>query len=103
MRNDTDTEGSYLRLQLIGKESNRDGIGVQMEVRVGTRLYFYQQKGGGSYLSANDLRPLIGLGRAEQVDQIRVAWPSGIVQEFENIHPNTTYRLVEGNALERLF
>lgn len=101
--NDTDTEGSYLRLQLIGKQSNRDGIGVQMEVRVGARLYFYQQKGGGSYLSANDLRPLIGLGRAEQVDQVRVVWPSGIVQEFENISPDTTYRLVEGNVLERLF
>ena len=41
--------------------------------------------GGGSLGSQNDLRALFGLGNATNVTILRIEWPSGITQEFNNI------------------
>jgi hypothetical protein len=92
------TPRSWIRLELIGHRSNRSAIGAAIEVHCtagvlpaqkkhpdgapappkGSGKVFHRQvKGGGSYLSANDARVLVGLGDAERVDHIDVRWPSG--------------------------
>ena len=45
-------------------------------------------RSGSSFLSQSDLRLHFGLGSATQVDRIRVFWPSGLVEEVENIAAN---------------
>jgi hypothetical protein len=39
----------------------------------------------GGYLSANDPRVLVGLGSASKVKLVRVRWPDGTVEEFEDV------------------
>jgi hypothetical protein len=68
---------SWIRLELIGRRSNCSAIGAAIEVHAGGRVFHRQVKGGGSYLSANDPRVLVGLGDVEQVDSVEVRWPSG--------------------------
>ncbi len=68
---------SWIRLELIGRRSNRSAIGAAIEVRAGGRVFHRQVKGGGSYLSANDPRVLVGLGDVDRVDSVEVRWPSG--------------------------
>ena len=46
-------------------------------VHAGGRVIHRQVKGGGSYLSANDPRLLIGLGTAMRIDRIDVHWING--------------------------
>jgi hypothetical protein len=67
----------WIRLELIGRRSNRSAIGATVEVHAGDRVLHRQVKGGGSYLSANDPRVLIGLGDADRVESVEVRWPSG--------------------------
>jgi hypothetical protein len=58
---------------------------------------------GGSYLSQSELPLTLGLGRAKQVDSLRVEWPSGQIDRFTNVAANRQVRIVEGaSALERL-
>jgi hypothetical protein len=49
---------------------------------------------GGNYCQ-NDLRPNFGLGDATNVDIVRVEWPSGAVQELEDVTANKVLRVIE--------
>jgi hypothetical protein len=60
--NDTPRAGRWIRLRLVGTHSNRDAIGAQVLVDVGTRKIYRQRKGGSSLMSSHDPRLLIGLG-----------------------------------------
>ena len=68
---------SWIRFDLLGTASNRSAIGATVEVHSGGRVLQRQVKGGGSYLSANDPRLLVGLGTAAKVDRVEVLWPGG--------------------------
>jgi enediyne biosynthesis protein E4 len=68
---------SWIRFALTGRPSNRSAIGALISVHCGTRVIHRQVKGGGSYLSANDPRILIGLGDLTKVDRVEIRWPSG--------------------------
>jgi len=67
----------WVRFELVGRRSNRSAIGAVLSVTCGGRVIHRQAKGGGSYLSANDPRVLVGLGDADRVDRVDVRWPSG--------------------------
>jgi len=52
------------------------------------RKEFWQMReisGGGSLGSQNDLRALFGLGDSSNVATLRIEWPSGITQQFNNV------------------
>ena len=67
----------FLKVNLTGTRSNRDGLGARVTVRAGSASYTKVQDGQSGYLSQS-LYPLyFGLGEAEQVDQVEVLWPSG--------------------------
>ena len=42
-------------------------------------------RGGGSYLSQNDLRVHVGLGTATQADRVEVRWPNGLEEIWEDV------------------
>jgi hypothetical protein len=76
LRNES-RSGHWIRLALTGTKSNRSAIGALVDVHVRGRVIHRQVKGGGSYMSSNDPRLLIGVGSAKHIDKIEVRWPSG--------------------------
>jgi hypothetical protein len=89
---------SWIRMELIGHRSNRSAIGAVVEVRARDRVFHRQVKGGGSYLSANDPRVLVGLGDIEGVYSIAVRWPSGARSSVSNPALRRTHVLHEPDA-----
>ena len=70
----------YLKVGLIGAQSNRDGLGATVKVTAGDQTWTKVHDGQSGYLSQS-LTPLyFGLGQAATVDQIEVIWPSGQTQ-----------------------
>lgn len=67
----------WLRVVLAGTRSNRMGIGARVTVSAGGRRQVREVRTGYSYLAANDVRLLFGLGIAERVELLEVRWPSG--------------------------
>jgi hypothetical protein len=104
LHNETHSPNHWIRLQLEGtrhqsdKGSNRDAIGARVTIKVAGRTLVRHVKGGGSYLSAHDRRLLIGLGSAENVDDIEVRWPNAeaTLQHFGPLAADRSYKLVEG-------
>ena len=86
---------SWVRLVLVGRQSNRSAIGAAIEAHVSGRIIHRQVKGGGSYLSANDPRVLIGLGKATSIHHVRVRWPSGAISTVNNPALGKTHRIEE--------
>ena len=91
-RNDGGNQHRFLRVQLVGSTSNRDGIGAKVSASVGgrtTRLAYV--KTGSSYLSQSELPVTIGLGTGGSVSALQVTWPSG---RHDKIAAPGTSRLV---------
>jgi hypothetical protein len=95
LENESPGPGSWVRLDLLGRRSNRGAIGAVVEVAADGRTITRQVKGGGSYLSSNDPRLLVGLGRAARIDRVVVRWPSGARSEMSDLAPRHTYRVRE--------
>ena len=73
-------EIAYLKIELEGRESNRDGLGAVVQVKAGDQTYTQTYDGKSGYLSQSSLPLYFGLGKAEKVDRIEIRWPSGRTQ-----------------------
>ena len=67
----------FLKVNLTGTRSNRDGLGARVTVRAGSATYTKVQDGQSGYLSQSRWPLYFGLGDAGRVDQVEVLWPSG--------------------------
>ena len=90
---------NYLSINLIGTQSNKDGVGSVIEISVeGNKQYRYVIN-GESYLSQNSFKENFGIGTNDIVDYVKVKWLSGIEDVFYNVMANQTLNIVEGIRL----
>ena len=85
---------------LVGTKSNRAAIGARVTIRAGGMTQFDEVRGGGSYLSQNDLRLHFGLGSATKIDSVEVRWPSGKTESFKNVATDKIYTIVEEHGIQ---
>jgi hypothetical protein len=92
LRNVSTGTGHWIAVRLKGARneknnsgSNRDGLGVRVEVWAGGRRQVAERVASSGYLSQDDARLHFGLGMAAKVDKIVVHWPSGRLQTLENL------------------
>jgi hypothetical protein len=77
----------YLKVKLVGKGSNRDGLGATVQVTAGGKTLTQFHDGKSGYFAQSSLPLYFGLGEATKVDGIRVRWPSGKTQSLEGPLP----------------
>ncbi len=95
LRNDTDTKHHFLGLVL--ETPNRiPPVGGRVVVTIGARRIVMPIVAGGSYLSTNDPRLVIGLGDSDAADQVEVFWPSGREDRFTSLSADRYWRVMEG-------
>jgi len=75
------TAHHWIRIRLVGSESNRDGIGARVTVMTELGRQIAEVKAGCSYLSSSDPRVHFGLGAADRIERLVVRWPSGKLSE----------------------
>lgn len=81
--NQVGNRNHWLGLRLTGK-NGRDMLGARVAVVINKDQILHRRtRTDGSYLSANDPRILVGLGKVAQVEAIRVQWPDGSSEEFK--------------------
>jgi enediyne biosynthesis protein E4 len=101
LRNDGGSLRNAVLVKLVGRESNRDGIGGRVRVTTAGRSQIREIKAGSSYLGQSDLRAHFGLGAAREIDKIEVRWPSGHRDAFEHVEANGILTITEGRGLQR--
>ena len=99
-RNDSDDTNSFLRVDLEGTLSNRDGIGgwisVTPDLSDPDRRLVWEVDGGSSFLSQNEHTAHFGLGDLEgNVDLVQVEWSSGLIQQLFDVSVDQTISILE--------
>ena len=86
-------------LRLVGRVSNRDGVGAEVVVERGGGRQRSVVTAGSSYLSSGAREVWIGLGPGAP-DSVRVRWPTGAEQPVPVDGPGV-FRVVEKNLRRR--
>jgi hypothetical protein len=88
----------WVTIQLIGFRSNRSAIGARLRCISEGVIQTEEVRGGGSYLSQNDLRVHFGLGKASSVERLEVRWPSGLQEHWTRLQVDQIVTLKEGSG-----
>ena len=97
-RTESQTSHRWLTVRLVGTTSNRSAIGARVRVVAGDLTLVDEVRGGGSYLSQNDLRVHVGLGDFKGAVRVDVRWPNGNEERWEGIETNRIVALTEGGG-----
>jgi hypothetical protein len=91
---------NWLRLELRGRQSDPLAIGAVVTVKYGERELSRIVRGGGSYLSQNDLRIIVPVA-GDQPPEVAVHWPRGGHEKYSGLKLRQTNQLVEGEGESR--
>jgi len=98
LRNDYAGANAWLAVRLVGRRSNRLGLGATVIVSSGGSRQAQAVLSQSSYYSHDDLRLHFGLGRSEKADAIEVRWPSGEVDVLRDVAGRRVVTIVEGSG-----
>lgn len=85
----------WLKLNLEGTRSNRDGFGAKVTLTVGGKKYIQEAHCPVGFLMQSDKRLHFGLGQATTVDKIEIRWPSGQTQELAKMPADQILKIKE--------
>ena len=98
LRNDSQTD-NWVKIRLVGTESNRDGIGAKVWIRTDETTLFTEVTCGGSYASGSERTLHFGIGTQKTIQSIKVKWQNGNMQtlDFSNMENpiNQVVRIME--------
>jgi len=101
LRNDSQVH-NYVKISLVGTDSNRDSIGAKVWVRTDETTQFREVTCGGSYASGSERTLLFGIGTQKTIHSIEVKWQSGHTQtlDFSNTESplNETIYITENRS-----
>jgi hypothetical protein len=87
----------YLRVELVGTRSNRNGIGARLFATAGDSKQMREILGGRGF-NQDELVAHFGLGEHTQVDRLEIRWPSGQVEVLTDIPADQKIRVIEGSG-----
>lgn len=94
--NDTENDHHYVQFKLTGTISNRDAYGSKLWLYAGGQTFVREIYGGGdTYASQNTSIVHFGLKDIDQVDSLRVEWPSGHIDHFGEMSADSLYHIEE--------
>ena len=98
-RNDQSLNNHWVKIQLVGKSSNRDAIGATIELKHGDQYVARTLMPTKSYLSQCEKRVTFGLGKETEGSlSYIVNWPGGDREEFSSDLIDQEIRFTQGEG-----
>ena len=98
LKNDVTSGLNWIKVLLVGTNSNRSAIGSRVLARYGPRTQAQAVMAQSSFYSVNDRRLHFGLGAETHAD-IEVHWTNGLTERFTNIECNHLVTITEGKGI----
>ena len=95
-RNDV-AQQHRIKVRLVGQSSNRFGIGAKVTIDTTSDSLTRHLTQSSGFMSAGEPTLCIGLGATDQIKKLSVHWPSGQIQEFENLEVDRSYTISESD------
>lgn len=97
LMNQTENAGNWISLKLAGKFCSRDAIGSRIEVQCEDLTTTGFLVSGHGFLCSNEQVIHFGLAEHRQPCQLKVTWPDGSVDMFDDLDVNHNWLLVQGS------
>ncbi|MBM3313924.1 CRTAC1 family protein, partial [candidate division WOR-3 bacterium] len=94
-RNDTRNGNHWLKVNVVGRQANRAGIGARVIVTQGDRQQMREVEGGKGTMSQNSLVQHFGLGPSAAPVQIEVSFGPNSRVVLKNVKPNQAITVTE--------
>lgn len=91
----TSSRGHWLKLEFVGRTSNRNGIGTRVTLRIGEDVFMRELAGGTSYCSSNQPVLVFGLGARNSECELQIRWPDGAHQSIAGVAVDQTLTIIE--------
>ncbi len=98
LRNDVSGGHHWLKVLLVGSQSNRSAIGSRVICRYGSRRQAQEVIAQSSFYSANDRRLHFGLG-AETSAELTIRWTNGATETIPGIAADQLVTIREGKGI----
>lgn len=86
----------WIILKLVGKKSNRMGLGAQVRITDGDgKIQYNEATTAAGYACASDSRVHFGLGASKTIREIEITWPSRIRQVLQNVPADQILKIEE--------
>jgi len=99
LRNDGETNNHWLGLTLTGTDGPASAIGAKISVSAGGKKQVLVNQWATSYLSNNDPRLHIGLGKQKQIDLLEINWSDGKKEVYKNIGCDRYITILQGRGI----
>jgi hypothetical protein len=96
--NESERAGGSVRLKLIGVQSSRQPLGARVEAVVDGRRLATFVPAGGSFQSSSDDRVIIATGNATVLEELKVFWPNGNREVWQDLPLQPELVLTEGTG-----
>ncbi len=81
LRNVGANKNHFARIDLTGLADNKTALGAKVEVFADGQWQKFEVAGASGYATQGPAQVLVGLGRAEGIDLLRILWPTGVLQD----------------------
>ncbi len=78
----------FLQIRLEGDGRNRFGVGAQVTLRSGNRLFFQEEQPSRGFQSSVDYVLTFGVGQLDTVESVTVDWPDGRTSAMSHVGTN---------------
>ena len=94
-RNDGGNRNNWIKIQLVGRKSNRNGIGARIRITSAIGTQTRTIKSGSSYCSQSELTAFFGIKKDTSIQKIEVFWMNGNENILTDVRPNQFIRIEE--------
>jgi tetratricopeptide (TPR) repeat protein len=81
LRNVGANKNHFARLDLTGFADNKTALGSKIEIFANGQWQKWELAGASGYQTQAPPQILVGLGKAEGIDLLRILWPTGVLQD----------------------
>jgi hypothetical protein len=99
LRNTESNIGNWFEVNLVGTSTNKFGVGSRVEVRIGDLVLMDEVTIGSGYKSQNSYRVHVGLGKTNLIDELKIKWPDGTSNTYQNVVANSRYLAIQNESL----
>ncbi|MDB5389934.1 MAG: repeat protein, partial [Planctomycetaceae bacterium] len=99
LRNDGQRQGNSIRLKFIGVQAARQPLGSRVEIEgVDGSVQVLTVTAGGSFQASHDDVVIGATGKTQTVKQVRIVWPDGSMEKWNQLPVGPLHRLIQGTG-----
>ncbi|MBC8756175.1 VCBS repeat-containing protein [Kordia sp. YSTF-M3] len=96
-KNQTTSTNNWLKVDLEGTTSNKQGVGSRIEISAGGQIQYRYTLCGEGYLGQNSDTEFFGIGANTNIDYVKITWLSGMQDILYNVTSNQKINIIEGS------